>query len=330
MKKFFFTYSLTVILTYQVYGQADAKSSGFLKFDLNVDSATVVVNNNYYSIKRIANGDSLRLPTSVNLINISVPFDSKKESYVTIYEDSTIPFRHEFHTEEITPKSMDGNVAAKFHFDANVMIITDDDSEIYYNDELIGVGFTSFIMRFSEGSITVKNSDFGIKRYALKIRDSRVNLREYYRRPKKESARLFAFVPGASQLYKRDYFKAIGFATLSTYLFKTTAEKFIEYNREMEIFHEYVFNYNQQTNEREAIRLGDLAESQQDKLQQIDNERRGFLLSSLIVYAINIFDAYISTPKGGYQNDQKTLKFYLSQEANSRNLSTSATLRYNF
>lgn len=295
---------------------------GFLKFNLNVDSATLVANNNYYELRKIANGDSIRLFAGKNLINLSVPFDEKKEVYIPIYADSTAILSHIFKDSNLTPGAMNGNVAARYYYDANVMILTDDESEIFLDDTLMGTGFVQFIMEKKNAQVTIKNPDFGKKRFPLKIRGSRVNFREFYRRPKKSNARFLAYFPGASQLYKRQYLKSGAFLVASYIFVKRTFDNFVEHSNEMDVFNNYTSRYEKADTPEDALLWGDLAEAQSDKIKQLDSRRKKLLLSSLIIYGLNILDAYKSHPKGGYREDQKPLEFYLSINT--------GTIRYNF
>jgi hypothetical protein len=303
---------------------------GYLKFKLNVDSATLVANNNYYELRKVANGDSVKLPPGTNLINLSVPFDKKKERYIPIYADSTIILAHDFKKNNFVAEAMNDNVAARYYFDSNVMILTDDESEVFLDDTLMGKGFVKFSMKKASAQITIRNPYFGKKNYPLKIRGHRVNFREFYRRPKESTARAFAFIPGAAQFYKRQSLKSLAFAGASSFLFISTFKKFNTYQSAYNTFKTYKSKYKVAQTESQAKKWGDLAELQQNKVRKIDNQRKIFLISSILVYAYNVYDGINSKPVGGYQNDNKPFRFYIEDQMLGAGHLPKATITYSF
>lgn len=303
---------------------------GYLKFNLNVDSAYVVTNNDFFVTQKIANGDSILLETGTNLINVSVPFDEPINTYKAIFNNATVILSHNFESGEISPETMNDNVAARYYHDANIMVLTDDDSKVFFDGKSAGTGFAKTDSDKRKISVLIRNPDFGSQKFNVQVQQGGINFVEAYRRPKKSNARIFSVIPGASQVYKRQYIKGIGFSTSTAVLFFFAGRKFQQYSEELDLFKRYKYRYNQALDEAEALEWGYRTEKQQDIVTKIDNQRKFFLISGLMVYGLNIYDAFSSTPTGGYYNKKHGLKFYLSRDKIGESYSTVGTIQYNF
>ncbi|MEX0610278.1 MAG: DUF5683 domain-containing protein [Balneolaceae bacterium] len=308
----------------------DTLSTGYLKFNLNVDSAYVVVNNNYFEWQKVASGDSIKLLAMRNYITLSTPFDSPLRTGVYIPEDTTFTLSYNFSSENVSNANIQENLAARFHFDANVMVLSDEDSEIYYKGDYKGTGFAKFNAPEELAYLEIKNPDFGTTRKRLNIRERRINFVEDYTRPSRAGAYSVAVIPGASQFYKRQNLKGTLISVTSATLFTFTLHKYSQYRKEFQNFLDYKVNYLKAQTEAAALKWGDLAEEQKVKVQRLDNQRRFLMLSSILLYGFNIYDALSNQPKGGYQKKEKDLKFYLSQEEVLGSLGTTGTFKYHF
>lgn len=304
--------------------------TGFVKFKFNVDSAYVVRGVSYFDLYKVASEDSLQFNDGTQILKLFTPVDKSGSIYVKVVKDSTITLTHTFNTGKITPESIDNNVAARYYFDANVMVLSDEDSKIFYNGEHQGTGFAKFNTFGNLGELEIKNPDFGQTKRRLNVPDQRVNFIRKDLRPVKSISRFYSIFPGASQLYKKQHLKAALFGTTTVALFTYAGIKSSEYHKELDVFNEYQENYDNAATEQDALRLGDIAESQQNNVQRLDNQRKYLLLTGLLIYGYNIYDAFISKPAGGYAKNDKNLEFYLSQEQVSGITKTSGTLRYNF
>lgn len=304
--------------------------TGFVKFQFNTDSAYVVQGTSYFDLYKVASEDSLQLNVGTQILKLFTPADKSGSIYVRIFKDSTITLTHTFNTGKITPESIDNNVAARYYYDANVMVVSDEDSEIYFNGEYQGTGFAKFNTLGNLGELEIKNPDFGQTKRRLNVPDQSLNFIRNDLRPIKSVSRFYSIFPGGSQLYKKQHLKAALFSASTVALFTYAGIKSSEYNKELDVFNEYQEKYDNAATEQDALRLGDLTESHQNKVQRLDNQRKYLLLTGLLIYGYNIYDAFISTPAGGYAKNDKNLEFYLSQEQVSGITKTSGTLRYNF
>lgn len=327
MKKPFFF--LLILLSGSIC-QLQARQSGYLKFEFNVDTAHVVLDNDVMGVLKIASGDSLRLPIGTHVIELYTPFDKEYLAFPNIRENTTSIISHEFREDNITLRTVQNNFAMADYLNANIIIVTDQNTEILYKGNSEGTGFASFNLPFGRHEFIIKNPDYGSGKLLITPNPARpLTVIQQYKKPSKNFARTYSFIPGLSQFYKKQKLKGSLLLTATGGFLYLGLKNQSRYNEESDYFDELVKQYNSATNETNASFLGDAVEAQQDVVKQIDNKRRFFLSSAILVYAYNIFDAFYSTPKGGYQQPN-SLEFYLSGNSDLSMIQTNANIRYNF
>ncbi len=326
MRSFFIIILLLVLVPVTLIAQ---DKSGFIKFEFNTDSAYVIVGNDLFDAFKLASGDTLELKQGIRLLSFQTPFDKSETAFVQVFTDSTITYSHRFSDRNFGPATLTNNVAARHYYDANVIVLTDHDSDIYYNGEYQGTGFAKFNTDREIGDLEIENPDFGDSKKRLNIPEPRLTFVSNKLRPDKSQSRIYSIFPGLSQFYKKQHLKSLLFVASTAALFTYAGLKSSDYKRELNVFHEYQEKYNNATSEQMALRLGDLAESQKSEVQRIDNQRQGLLLAGFLIYGYNIYDAFTSKPAGGYMKS-RDLQFYLSQKEITGSIETVGTLRYNF
>ncbi len=306
---------------------ATAQETGFLKFDFNTDSIIVVIDRDIETKRTVFSGDSLELPVGTHIIEAYPPLDSRTITRRFIYRDSTRTINYNFNINP-SKKTIQGNLASERYFNANFMLMVDHDSEIYHLGELVGTGFAKLNSPFKRIELEIVNPDFGSKTSDFSIKPG-ISVYEHYRRPNELLAKTISVFPGASQIYKQQYLKGLGFSIATTSLLASGISKSLEYSEEKENFYSLRKQYNDARDEEQAFILGNLTERQQDLVTKLDNQRRFLLGGALLVYAYNIFDAYTNNPKGGYYK-KRSLEFYLSQEVDTFGLINQTTIQVNF
>ena len=304
-----------------------AQETGFLKFELNIDSVVVVIDRDILTQQTVAAGDSIELVTGTHVLEVYPPFDVKTTTYRLVYKDSTRVISYTFKTNDLSKDALNGNLASQKYFGTNFMLVVDHDSEVYLGRELLGTEFITFDSPFQNLELTVTNPDFGSKNVKFPLSPG-LSIYQHYRRPSEAVTKMLTVFPGLSQIYKRQYLKGIGLTALNVGLLSATIKKTQEYRDEEQVFFSLRDQYNNAVDEEQAFVLGNLTENQQDVVTKLDNQRRILLGSTLIVYAFNIFDAFRSDPKGGYRKPKK-LEFYLSQEYGVAGVINNANLKVN-
>lgn len=327
MLKFILKILVVSILSFLIINSVNAQETGFLKFDFNTDSIVVVIDRDIETKRTVLSGDSLELPAGTHIIEAYPPLDSRIITRRFIYRDSTRTINYNFNVN-LSKKVIQGNLGSEQYFNSNLMLMVDHDSEIYHLGELVGIGFTKLNSPFKQIELEIVNPDFGSKTIDFSIKQG-VSVYEHYRRPGELMASTLALVPGASQIYKRQHLKGLGFSVATTSLLVFGISKSLEYSEEKDNFYSLRKQYNDAIDEEEAFILGNLTERQQDVVTKLDNQRRFLLGGTLLIYAYNIFDAFTSSPEGGYYK-KRTLEFYLSQEEGAYGYTNQATLQVNF
>ncbi len=306
-----------------------AQEIGFVKFDLNVDSVSIIINNDFNGVRTISTEDSISLGKGLNLVNLSVPFDRFYEVYVQIIPGKTKVVSHEF-SEKIPSKYiLERNYAAARYYNVNAFIITDSDSKITVGNSTLGVGFAKFTQKIGLYSILIENEDFGTSSINYLNNDRYyITLFEKYTRPEKPTAQFLSIIPGGSQFYKKQIGKSALFFSGTTVFFGVGISANNSYKKELQTFNELKEQYNNTENESLAFELGNQVEKQQKEVRRKDNMRRAFFGLGILSYSLNIFDAFKSTPDGGYRKEQP-IEFYLTNNQETLG-SASVSMRYNF
>ena len=325
-----FTIKLLLIeltLSLWLFNSVHAQETGFLKFEFNGDSIIVVLDRDIETKRSVASGDSLELVVGTHLIEAYHPFDFRTINSRFIYEDSTRILKYNFQNN-ISKAAIKGNLASEQYYNANFMLMVDHDSEIYHLGELMGVGFAKLNSPLKQIELEIVNPDFGSKKIDFSTGQG-VSIYEHYRRPGELMAKTISVVPGASQIYKKQYLKGLGLSVASFSLLGIGLKKSNEYSEEKENFYSLRKRYNDARDEEQVFILGNLTERQQDVVTELDNQRKFLLGGAILVYAYNVFDAFTSSPTGGYYKKRR-LEFYLSQEGKAYGYINQATIKVNF
>ena len=136
--------------------------------------------------------------------------------------------------------------------------------------------------------------------------------RNFYLKPTREKALTYSFVPGLSQLYKRQRVKAallisgfVGFSSL-------TMANHLSYINARNEYDDLGKAYMNEVNQEEALRLGNLLLPTKEKMEDAQKNRTLSILGLCTMYAINIADGILTTPKHGYRKE-RTLEIDFEQ-----------------
>ena len=263
---------------------------GLIRFEFNVDSAFLIVNNQFDEMRWIKNGDSISLKKGLTSIKLSVIHDYLFEEVFTLKpgEDKTIT--HNFKNLPLTKKVLTGNYAARQLFDANLLVVTDEKSEIILNKEYVGTEYAFTNGELGKNEIEVKNPSF----YSSAFFTSTVNFNnsdrtlkviERYIKPRKSRSRQLALLPGFSQAYKYEFLKSnlirIGLAVA----FVSTSTFEIKYRINKKEFDDLLFDYQNTQSFITATGLGNKLEELEPKLERDALIRNISLFSLISVYS---------------------------------------------
>ncbi len=322
-----FALQFTWNLNAQIFNLPDSIETGRVQFEFNADSALLVVDYIFLEDTMIANGKILPLQIGSHTVELNIPLAKKETRTIEVFPDSITLVVVEFEESNISRNSIRGNYTAPEYFGSNVFIATDYDSEVYFDSIYVGTGFAKLNPDLGPHFVTIKNPDFGTKSYLINSLPFG-EVYDFYRRPRQDLAKKFAYLPGASQIYKREYLKGAAFTLGFSYLLGSSIQSYINFRDEKDYFDFLVFRYNETTNESNALQFGNEAEAQEQVVNDAETKYLFYTGATVLWYALNIFDAYRTTPKGGYR-EQNNVEFYLSNSTFSSSNYYSATIKVN-
>ena len=277
-----------IVLHSSVLAQAsksDPDSTSKVVIKINTDEALLIINNRFSESFMVANNDTVEVPSGIVSIKLSVINDYLYEEAIDVRPNSIAVIEHEFEPKPITKDILTGNYAARKKLNANVLIISDEGSDIYLNDDLIGNEY--FLGNAASGSndLEIRNS----KAYSSMLiyrfnsfdnSDYSFKIVEHYIKPDLKTSRTLAFLPGFSQDYKYQGFKSLlirigtgaSFAAMSTFQIKYWIEK--------KDYDDYLKKYENSISEPEATGLGDILDKREkNSKKQLRSEMPPFLHS---------------------------------------------------
>lgn len=319
------------ISTGTILGQNDSTSYGSIKFDLNVDEALLIHNNQFDEARIIKNGETISVKTGRTSIKLSIVQDYLFEEQFVLKKDSFVVISHEFELNPITKEVLQNNYAARYYLNANVLLITDNESEILLEDKKIGssysfhdaeIGNQAFKARLLNKNgnvIQTKKTTFLNSNHTFKIVEN-------YIKPIKQRSKFLSVFPGSSQHYKHHDIKSIIIRTGMALTIASTSTYELLYRKNNREYERVLAQYQESTNMNEATTLGNELGQLNSKLQDNARMRNLSLLATISIYGYNILDGLFSKPKYGYR-EVKPIQFYLDRNE-SNNLT--GTLSINF
>ncbi len=304
----------------------------YLKVVTNTDSLYVRSTDYENSIRRIASGDSILYKPGNRMISISHPFAEEFKTREVIEEGKTTVIEHRFRLREPSTVTLSDNLATRPHYGSNLIIVSDDDSEININGEYLGLGAVKLNYRTGPVDVLINNPSTGKQSYSGNITNlpaEKAIVINAYTKPVKSLSQVLGILPGLSQWYKRQRLKSAlisgGFLALGG----ITMERNAQYNREISEFNRIKRLYNRADTEERALEFGMQLENQHSITKRVDNQRIVFLGLTSIVYMYNLYDALFNEPKSGFRK-KTDIGFYFQQNSISDQPFTSMTLKYAF
>ncbi|MFA5669484.1 MAG: hypothetical protein WC967_09570 [Balneolaceae bacterium] len=309
----------------------DYKES-YLKVLSNVDSLFVSTSVYSNQVQKIASGDSILVKPSTRAIYLSHRKSIQKEFKTQFSDSSTTTISHDFKLNSPTAVSLSDNIATKPAYNANLIVVSDHDSDIIVNEVYRGTGAIKINQETGPVDVTIVNKNTGKHFFTSQVLNTdfeKAVVVNTYTKPNVFTTRFFTLFPGASQMYKRQKLK--GYALSSAFLLSGAFAivKHNVYKSELSEFNSLQERYEHTTNPSYAIEIGDKVEKQHKIVTNRDNERRALFTLAGLIYAFNLYDGLFTKPKGGFQKNTD-IDFYLNNEQLTDRTISTLTLRYDF
>jgi|GEM_PF-1961459 len=306
----YLTVIYTVLFSFDVSGQAvtsgaDDPAYGYLKIE-SVDYSTfyVVLNQDYQNAHRIEHRDSLQIEAGIIEVKILKPLHRDINLRVRIEPGKTRSYAFQF--DRFATENLDNLKAyssyPRIFYNARHVVVTDFDSEILINGVSAGFGFAKIDddSYWSRAEITVVPSGSGksVTKKILLIDEVDFQSHEIFLRPSKSRARLYSFIPGASQFYKRDRLKgySILFSTAALaggiYLFDR------EMNKQNRLFKGTEIEYRAANTRSQAFRLGNRLDYHKSRVDSNFRYRNMAAFTVSVIYLYSFIDGFFRTHDG--------------------------------
>ena len=135
----------TTVLTFillcflsKVFAQVDTTFFGSIKFDLNVEEAILILNNDFRDAYPISNGQTVQVKSGLTSVKLSILNDYLFEKQFQLEKDSLVVISHTFDSLALSKEVLKGNYAARYYLGANALLITDTESNIFLNEKMLG------------------------------------------------------------------------------------------------------------------------------------------------------------------------------------------------
>jgi hypothetical protein len=308
--------SVSVSAQFSETDSPDSLSLGRVSFQFNTDSALAIINNKFQNAFTVYPGDTINVETGLTSVKLSVIHDHLYEKVFSLKKDSLISINHDFKNLPLTKGLLNGNHAARKFFNANLLVISDEESEIYLNDQLVGKNFVYLNAPTTKNTIMVQNPEVYQSLFIQNIStistsDYSFRVVENYIRPQESTSKRLAFFPGFSQAYKYQGTKAIliRIGMGASLLGLTTFEA--KYRIDRKEYDNLLDRYNNSISILEVTALGDQLHEKEQSLRTSSRIRNTSLFALAGIYVFNVLDGFFTKPKTGYRNE-KPLNFYLS------------------
>lgn len=302
-------------LVAQNSGDNPIKPTGFITFDINVDSALLILNNQFEEIVWVSDGEKIEAPRGLTSVKLSVIHDVLFENQFVLEEDSTETISHNFEYQGLQKRILNGNYAAREFYGSNLLLITDESSQIILNENLISTEYAFIDGKIGSNDLVVRNqpNSFSYTKFERFKNSARTFLIvENYVKPSKKRAQQLAFLPGFSQAYKYESFKALVIQIgIGTALFSTATLE-LKYRISKREYDDLLEEYINTESFVTATSLGNKLADLDKTLEQDAKIRNISFLALCSFYIYNVFDGLIKEPKIGYRT-QKPLEFFLQQ-----------------
>ena len=197
--------------TLKTQGQtASALTYGYIKFILPEyysEYFYVVIDDDYEHYTQISGTDNLMVPVGQEKMTLITENYDDYTINISIVKDDTSTCQVFFSRTDSPYHNLFFSSYSWIVTGINIIIYTDEDSEVYINGELKGSGMVKANFSLGKYEIITKHKLAGTTRRNLTIASKRVHYLKMFNKPDKNTSEWYSLFPGASQLYKGEKVK---------------------------------------------------------------------------------------------------------------------------
>ncbi|MBI3004841.1 MAG: hypothetical protein HYY49_05430 [Ignavibacteriales bacterium] len=273
---------------------------GFLKVISNLDKAYLIVNEDFVNAKTITPNTAIQLPVGDHSFILSHPKIMDPQFRLEILPDQVREYKIDLDTTTSSEIVLRNSVYPVIKLKANLVVITDNDSEVFFDSTLAGTGLAKGSLSTGLHFIQTEHPLAGTRWENVRVSSRRLKVLELYNKPERSTYWALSFIPGVSRIYadrssKGYLLLGAAFGTLTGGLLSHTAFK-----KSNADYQNVVYQYNRATVESEVVRLANEAQSKLDNATTYALIRDAAFIGAVVVWVLSFVDL-MHGPDGGYR-----------------------------
>jgi hypothetical protein len=282
-------------------------SNGILHpIEVNQSDYFAVINEDFSNPVAISGADSIKLSPGIYTIRL-IKKSHKDVAFRTRIEQNTLKeYRFDFSRLRIDEPDGDKTSSSypRLELQAKNAIRTDFDTSIFIDGEYIGKGFATVPPTNSfKARLKLKaQSGEEIEKEILLNGMRPFQLHEHFIRPRQSLSIIYSIVPGASQIYKKQYFKAGAIIGSQLALAFSAFYYDNQMNQSYRDLKVAKVSYTNSTDPYKVLALAEEMETLDNKMDQSYKLRNTLITASIALYAYNVLDGIFKTDDGYRRN----------------------------
>ena len=280
------------------FANTTGKKYGYVKFEVEPDTAYLYLDTNFDEPILITNGTELKLTAGFHRLLIFGKYIPDRRLRIEIKED-----RLNNVTVNLPVRRLDDSyfsTYAALKWGANLMVFSDEDTFISIPETEHGShGFLKVKLPGGIHSVRFESATGRVREILVEINSYQLKTVEEHLKPLKGNSIAGAVIPGVSQLYKGQKIKAVSIISL----IGLSTGLAIHYNQRVGAgsseFDRVLTSYRQANSEQEVIELGDRLDRLTEDINSQETKRNVAMTTVMLFYVANIVDAF-RPPEGGF------------------------------
>jgi len=274
------------------------QKTGFIKIITNLDTLFVVFDNNFSSPQPVKSQSVFELSVGTHEILLLHKDIDDFKTKIKVYPDSSIDYVNAvFKRVPLSKSDLLNSSYPRVLHNANVVILSDDDSKIFIDNQFVGTGQIKTILPNGKHEVRTVHSTEGATSEEIFLSDNRLNVQEMYNKVPQLRYWIGSLLPCGGQFMKNQPIKGGLLLSLTAGLFTASIINQSHFVKDNNEYQRTLKNYKEAIIESEAQRLGNIAQSQLNLTKQDVSRRNIFLITGTLVYLYSLLDSFLTPPE---------------------------------
>jgi hypothetical protein len=269
---------------------------GSLRILTNLDTLFMVVDSNFAAAIPVRDSALVELSEGIHDVVLLHRQIEDFKSKVRILPDSIRDYKAIFKRLSRTQEDFSRSGYPRVIHNANLLILTDDESKIFVDSLYVGTGMLKSMLPKGVHRIMTESEKAGTTNREVTVSDAYLAVREMYNRVPAFTYGFGSAIPGGGQYFKNQYLKSGLLFCVTTGLWATSYMNHRQYVSDNDEYLRLREEYTKAATETDAMRLGTMVQSQYDRSRRTARNRIWLLLAGSAVYLYSVLDAIISPP----------------------------------